>query len=82
VCWSPDGKYLVSGSLDFTVKVWDAKSGLCLQTFEGHNTYVDFVGFTSDGRKIISKDYDDIILQWDFPPLDELIEKTKKWAEK
>ncbi|MEE0266978.1 MAG: TIR domain-containing protein [Bacteroidales bacterium] len=82
ICWSPDGKYLVSSSADKTVKVWDAKSGICLQTFKGHNADVDFVGFTSDGRKIISKDGDGVILQWDFPPLDELIEKTKKWAGK
>ena len=78
ICWSPDRKYLASGSWDKTVKIWDAKSGLCLQTFEGHNASVTFVGFTSDGRKIISKDEDGEILQWDFPPLDELIEKTKK----
>ncbi|MEE0976298.1 MAG: hypothetical protein UH543_01005 [Bacteroidales bacterium] len=82
VSWSPDGKYLVSGSLDETVKIWDAKSGLCLQTFKGHNASVLFVCFTSDGRKIISEDEHGGILSWDFPPLDELIEKTKKWAGK
>ena len=81
-CWTPDEKYLVVGSSDRKVIIWDIKSGLCLQTFEGHNASVDFVGFTSDGRKIISKDKDGKILQWDFPPLDELIEKTKKWAGK
>jgi WD40 repeat protein len=73
---------LVSSSYDGTVKIWDVESGLCLQTFEMHNTYATFVGFTSDGRKIISQDRDGVILQWDFPPLDELIEKTKAWAEK
>ncbi len=82
VTWSPNGKYLVGVSGNIIVKVWDAESGLCLQTFEGHNASVTFVGFTSDGRKIISKDIDGKILSWNFPPLDELIEKTKKWAEK
>ena len=80
--WSPDGKYLIGSSSEGKFGLWNAKSGLFIQTFEGHNTYVDSVGFTSDGRKIISKDRDGKILQWDFPPLDELIEKTKAWAGK
>jgi WD40 repeat protein len=73
---------LASDSEDKTIKVWDANSGLCLQTFEIYNRYVAFLGFTSDGSKIISRDRYGVILQWDFPPLDELIEKTKKWAGK
>jgi WD40 repeat protein len=27
VVYSPDGKYIVSGSFDLTVKVWDAQTG-------------------------------------------------------
>ena len=80
--WTNDGNYIVAGCYDGTVKIWDVNSGKAIKSFEGHNTSVDFVGFTSDGRKIISKDDDGVILQWDFPPLDELIEKTKKWAGK
>ena len=80
--WSPDGKYLIGSSSEGKFGLWNAKSGLFIQTFEGHNAVVDSVGFTSDGRKIISQDRDGVILQWDFPPLDELIEKTKKWAGK
>jgi WD40 repeat protein len=80
--WSPDGKYLIGNSCDGKFGLWNAKSGLFIQTFEKYNRDIKFVGFTSDGRKIISKGEDGEILQWDFPPLDELIEKTKKWAGK
>jgi WD40 repeat protein len=27
VAYSPDGKHIVSGSFDSTVKIWDAQSG-------------------------------------------------------
>jgi WD40 repeat protein len=32
---SPDGKHIVAGSDDYTVKVWDAQSGEDLLTFKG-----------------------------------------------
>ena len=32
VSFSPDGKFLVSGSADKTVKILDSASGMCLQT--------------------------------------------------
>lgn len=82
VSWSPDGRYLIGGLYDGKVVVWDVKSGLCVQTFADHNQVASYVGFTSDGRKIVAEYTDGVILQWDFPPLDELIEKTKKWAGK
>ena len=81
-CWSPDGKYFISAGIDRDISLWDAKSGLWLQSFKGNYWYVANMSFTSDGRKIISEDEHAGILQWDFPPLDELIEKTKKWAGK
>ena len=36
VAFSPDGRQIVSGSGDGTVKVWDRESGVCAQTLEGH----------------------------------------------
>ena len=35
-----DGKKLVTGSYDTTAKVWDAESGTCLLTLEGHTAAV------------------------------------------
>ena len=54
VAYSADGKRVVSGSDDKTVKVWDADSGTVLQTLEGHSNYVYSVAFSPDGKRVVS----------------------------
>ena len=36
----PDGRRVVSGSQDKTLKVWDVATGECLATLKGHSSYV------------------------------------------
>ena len=36
----PDGRRVVSGSADNTVKVWDAATGECVATLAGHSNTV------------------------------------------
>jgi WD40 repeat protein len=43
VVWSPDGKNIVSGSDDKTIKVWNAQTGQCVSTLNGHR-YTLFLG--------------------------------------
>jgi WD40 repeat protein len=50
VAFSPDGKQVVSGSWDRTVRLWDAATGAPLQTLEGHTNSVTSVAFSPDGK--------------------------------
>ena len=36
----PDGRRVVSGSFDTTLKVWDIETGECMATLEGHSGIV------------------------------------------
>jgi hypothetical protein len=54
VAVSPDGRFIVSGSHDRTVKVWDAQSGALLRSLEGHTDSVSAVTVSPDGRFIVS----------------------------
>jgi eukaryotic-like serine/threonine-protein kinase len=65
VAFSPDGKRLVSGGRDRTVRVWDAESGKELHRLEGHSTVVRRVAFSPDGRLVASSDAGSGVRVWD-----------------
>ncbi|KAG4437715.1 hypothetical protein IFR05_006798 [Cadophora sp. M221] len=51
VAFSPDGKQIVSGSWDKTVRRWDAATGQqLLPALEGHTDHVTSVAFSPDGK--------------------------------
>ena len=45
VAWSPDGRWIATGSKDKTAKIWDAVSGLECLKFTGHSNLIHAVGF-------------------------------------
>jgi WD40 repeat protein len=49
VAFSPDGTRVVSGSVDYTLRLWDAVSGVHLITLEGHTYPVTSVAFSRMG---------------------------------
>ena len=66
VAYSPDGRHIISGSSDHTIRIWDAKTGAPVgDPLKGHTSLVLSVAYSPDGRHIISGSYDHTIRIWD-----------------
>jgi len=65
VAFSPDGRRIVSGSDDKTLKVWDVSTGQETFTLKGHAEAVTSVAFSPDGRRIVSGSDDKTLKVWD-----------------
>ena len=65
VAYSPKGTRIVSGSVDETIKIWDANTGECLKTLEGNSGIVNSVAYSPDGTKIVSGSLDRTVKIWD-----------------
>ena len=64
VAFSPDGNFIISGSGDHTIKLWQVDNGELLKTFEGYQSSVRSVAFSPDGKTIISGSGDKTIKLW------------------
>jgi eukaryotic-like serine/threonine-protein kinase len=70
VSWSPDGKYIASGSGDETVQVWDFARGANVLTYCGHchkvgKGLVQAIMWSPDGNYLVSGSWDKTVRIWD-----------------
>lgn len=54
ICYSPDGKYIISASMDRLVCLWNAQNGSLVKTFRGANNALRNCSMSSDGNYILA----------------------------
>ena len=62
--FSLDGKKVVSGSHDKTVRIWDADTGEMIRTLEGHTEGVHSAAFSPDSKTVLSGGHDKTVRIW------------------
>ncbi|PVF93520.1 WD40 repeat-like protein [Serendipita vermifera] len=66
VAWSSNGRQIVSGSADHTIRLWDTETGQAIgEPLQGHTNQVCSVSFSSDCHQIVSGSHDQTIRLWD-----------------
>jgi WD40 repeat protein len=63
ICYSPDGRLILSGSEDHTARLWDARSGALLRTLH-HAAPVSAVAFAPDGRSLYTGTTTGSVKRW------------------
>jgi hypothetical protein len=56
---------VLTGSIDNTVRLWDAAAGNEIRAFKGHENIVTSVVFSPDGAQVLTGAWDNIARLWD-----------------
>jgi WD40 repeat protein len=77
VCFSPDGRLLVTASTDGTARLWSAHSGELVATLNGHKEGLTCAAFSPDGRTLATGSTDDTVKLWSVTTGQELVTLTE-----
>ena len=65
VAFHPDGRHVLSGSRDKTLRLWAVETGECIKIFKGHEKGINCVDIRQDGRRVVSGSSDNTLRVWD-----------------
>jgi mitogen-activated protein kinase organizer 1 len=65
LCYDKSGKYILSGAQDRTIYLWNASSGLKIQSFSFHSQEILDLSITSDSTRFASAGGDRNVCLWD-----------------
>lgn len=67
MAFSPNGKFLISGREDKTIKIWDVESKKELSKITNkQSSVIECLAFSKDGRQLASGGAESIVRLWDF----------------
>ncbi|MEO8394454.1 MAG: TIR domain-containing protein [Chloroflexota bacterium] len=73
VAFLPDGRHVVSGSHDFTARLWDALTGDMIREFIGHDDAVTSVAVSPDGKSLLTGGQDKTGRLWNLKTGEHLL---------
>src|SRR5258708_219139 len=62
---SSDGKWLVTGSWEGAVRLWDLSTGKPIRTFKGHADMITAAALSRDSKKLVTASVDGAARLWD-----------------
>lgn len=81
VQWTKDDKYVITSLIDYSIKVWDSRTGRLVHILRGHQHDIYLIeAHPTDPRIFVSAGHDGIICVWDITT-GKLIKKFYNEAE-
>ena len=72
LAFSPNGRWLLSGSNDKTARLWDVASGQTRAVLRGHKSDIRTVSFSPDGRRAVTGEVLGTLILWRIPEMEQI----------